>query len=405
MDNGKTLCSENGLFGSPCERFVEWYSNYFCPFIYSAADLILKEIGKEKIDGILLCGSFATGEGTVVLASGRTLFLSDLDIVVVVNSLGVHQSALSEKRNIGNRCERLWPGAEFRGKINVGIYYQSELPGLPPNPGVYDLKNRGILFFGEEDVVKLIPNYQSKEITKEEAVRLIENRIVALLGAHRLIDKDDREDRLELLYGISRVYTDILISSMVFAGEYITGYKNRLEFLERSRDNRIISDLISPGMFKKIDRWTRVKLDPASAETDFNSRDAWEEGASDLLHYWRSFQSASSPYGRKDTIENYLAARKSRYPLLLRLKLWRNYFKSLTLHLWIVRFFNSGKDIYKFTPEELILEYGVRLLYSRIEDGEGSVLKIPPAGFPYDSSEWDKAAGKLYSLWFEFISG
>ena len=405
MDNSKTLCSKRGLFGSPCKRFAQWYSNCFCPFMYSAADLILKEIGNENIDGILLCGSFATGEGSVALSSDGVLFLSDVDIVVVVNSLSVHQSVLPGKRDLGNRCERLWPDAKFRGKINIGIYYQTELPILPPNPGVYDLKNRGIVFSGKEDIIKRFPAYKSNDITNEEGIRLLENRIVALLGTHQLINENKSEDRLELLYEISRVYTDILISAMIFTGEYRTGYKNRLEFIERNTNNKIISDLIPPGMFKKIDIWTRVKLDPSSAEKDFNSRKIWEESATDLLHYWKLFKSVSWQSESKDTIENFLAERKSKYRLLIRLKLWRNYFKRFPLLLRIVRFFNTGKNVYKSSPEELILKYGVMLLYSRIEEGEDSVVKIPPGGFPYDSFEWDKAAGKLYSLWLEFVSG
>jgi hypothetical protein len=339
------------------------------------------------------------------LSSHGTLFLSDIDIVVVINSLSIHQSVLSGKRKLGSECERLWCDAKFRGKINIGIYYSAELHSLPPNPGVYDMKKTGFIFFEREGFTNRFPSYRSKDITSEEAIILIENRVIALLGGHRLIDEKHKENRLELIYEVSRVYTDILISAMIFAGEYRTGYNDRLEFLKRNRDNKILSELIPLDMLKKIDKWTMLKLDPLSSELNISSREMWEESALDLFHYWKLFQSAEFSIEDKDVIEDLLASRKSKYSLLVRLKLWRNYFKRFSIPLRIVRIFNSGTTIYKYSPKELIARYGVRLLHNRINKGEHSYVKLPPGRFPYDSPEWSEATGKLYSLWFEFISG
>ena len=408
MDDGKSPCSKPSLFyptGTHGKQLAGWYHDYFCPFIHSAADQILKEIGKENIDGILLCGSFATGEGSIVLSSFGTLFLSDIDIVVVINSLSIHQSVLSGKRKLGSKCERLWGDAKFRGKINIGIYYSTELYSLPPNPGVYDMKEKGLIFFEREGFANRIPLYRPNDITREEAIILIENRVVALLGAHRLIYEKDKESSLELIYEVSRVYTDILICAMIFTGEYRTGYKSRLEFLKENREHKVLSELFPFDMLKKIEEWTLLKLDPSSSEIKISSRELWEECALDLFHYWKLFQSAGFPKEAKNVIEDLLSTRKSKYSLPVRLKLWRNYFKRFSLPLKIVRIFNTGTAIYKYSPKELVANYGIRLLHCRINNGEASYVNLPPGCFPYDSPEWSKAAEELYSLWVEFISG
>ena len=410
MNDGKFPCLKCGLFYMNEEvagkQFAGWYRDYFCPFTQSVTDLIKKEIGKENIDGILLCGSFATGEGSVVLSSKGTLFLSDVDIVVAVNSLSIHQHILPGKRKLGDECEKLWRDAKFRGRVNIGIYHLAELSSLTPSPGVYDMKRKGLVLFGRKEFTALFPSYKSNDITSEEVVRLMENRIVAHLGAHRLIHTADLEDRLELIYEVSRVYTDMLVGAMIVAGKYRSGYYNRLTFLKKNRDNQTLLKLIPPDMLKKMEKWTRLKLDPSScSEVEINSKRMWEESATDLLRYWKLFQSAKPQVENKKAVEDFLESRKSKYTLLVRLKLWRNYLKRFSMPLRIVRIINLGKNLYKSSPEELLMEYGVRLLHCRIEKGEKVHIKSLSGGFPYDSSEWSKAAEKLYSHWVKFVSG
>ncbi len=409
MSDGKSPCLKCGLFyqnEAAGKQFAGWYRDYFCPFAQSAADLIKKEIGKENIDGILLCGSFATGEGSVVLSSKGTLFLSDVDIVVVVNSFSIHQYILPGKRKLGDECEKLWSDAKFRGRVNIGIFHSVELSLLTPSPGVYDMKKNGLVLFGRKEFPSLFPSYKSNDITLEEVVRLMENRIVAHLGAHRLIHTAELEDRFALIYEVSRVYTDMLTGAMIVAGEYRSGYYNRLLFLKKNRENQTLLRLIPPDMLKKIEEWTRLKLDPSScSELEISSKRMWEESASDLLRYWKLFQSEKLQVENKKMVEDFLESRKSKYTLLVRLKLWRNYLKRFSMPLRIVKTVNLGRNLYKYSPEELLMEYGVRLLHRRIEKGENTYIKSPSGGFPYDSTEWSKAAEILYSHWAKSVTG
>ncbi|MDZ7859863.1 MAG: hypothetical protein U5O15_04215 [Candidatus Krumholzibacteriota bacterium] len=408
MSNKRHPCSKHGLFypdNANSSQFTRWYSNRFCPFIDSSTRLITDKIGKDNIEGILLCGSFATGEGSVVLESGRTLFLSDVDILVGINSLSVHQTVLSAKRELGNKCEELWDEAEFRGRVNIGIYHFKELSSLPPSPGVYDMKESGVVFLEKKGFKERFPSYKNSDITRKEALKLIENRIVAHIGAHRLTEKKGKDYKYELIYSVSRVYTDILMCCLIFAGEYQTGYLNRLKYLRENKENPLLQELIPQNIFEKIERWTRLKLDQSNLVINVSSKDMWEESASDLFKYWELFQSEMFGDKRAGNVITFLESRKSNYPLLTRLKLWRSYFKRFYPYSAFIGFLKIGANIYRCSPDELILKYGVILLKVRIEKGERVYVDRPPGSFPYDRSEWSKAAEKLYSLWIELVSG
>ncbi|HMA76948.1 MAG TPA: hypothetical protein VKO43_06550 [Candidatus Krumholzibacteriaceae bacterium] len=408
MPNKKHPCSKHGLFypdNQNSSKITRWYSNYFCPFIGFATRLITDEIGKDNIDGILLCGSFATGEGSVVIKNSRTIFLSDVDILVGVNSLSVHQAILSAKRELGNKCEELWDKAEFRGRVNIGIYHSKQLSSLPPSPGVYDMKERGVVLSENKEFKERFPSYRNSDITRREALKLIENRIAAHIGAHRLTGKKDEDYKYELIYSVSRVYTDILISCLIFAGEYQSGYLNRLKHLREKRENPLLKKLIPKKMFEKIERWTGFKLKQSNLAMNVSPKDMWEESASDLFRYWELLQSERFNDKRSGDVITFLKSRKSNYSFLMRLRLWRGYFKRFYPYSAFTGFLKIGANIYRYSPDELILKYGIILLKVRLEKGERVYVDRPPGSFPYGRSLWSKAAEKLYSAWVELVSG
>ncbi|MBN1165277.1 MAG: hypothetical protein JXB45_11905, partial [Candidatus Krumholzibacteriota bacterium] len=93
--------------------------------------LIYHRVGEENIKGIFLCGSFARGEGSLAEVGGCPAFLSDIDLVLVLNNPEAHRIYWARRTELGAACESLLPGATFIGHPEVGILLYRELSTLP----------------------------------------------------------------------------------------------------------------------------------------------------------------------------------------------------------------------------------------------------------------------------------
>jgi predicted nucleotidyltransferase len=108
-----------------------WYMDVFPGFIEQCRELILKEAEMESVAGLILAGSFASSEGSIVLLGGKPLFLSDIDLLLIVSSSASHARLYPRRSEIGKKCESLLPGALFEGGIDVGVMTRDELAAMP----------------------------------------------------------------------------------------------------------------------------------------------------------------------------------------------------------------------------------------------------------------------------------
>lgn len=236
-----------------------WYTDAFPGFIEKCRDLILKEAGVGSVVGLILAGSFASSEGSVVMLGGEPVFLSDIDLLLVVSSPASHTRFYPRRSEIGKACEDLLPGAVFEGRIDVGVMTQDELSAMPFSPGVFDMREMGLLLHGGEALRDRLPSFGRSEIGTGEALRLLENRMAAFLGDRPGTDRPDGRGLYRFLYGISRVYTDILTASLCADGSYRSGYRARAEFLASPDSSRIrgelgdsLSDRLFPDMLSRL---------------------------------------------------------------------------------------------------------------------------------------------------------
>lgn len=387
-------CIPMSMEGLSPEKSEPWNQEWFERMLHGMVDRLLSRTGSEGVLAVFLCGSFATAEGALIIEQGRPLFISDLDLVMVVDSQQLHREILSAKKELGSLCEKEGNGVTFVGGISVGVYHISELPGLPPSPLVLDMKERAVTLFGEDCIKDRIG---VERVSEEQGVRLLENRISAFLGSAALREADDPVRKVLLAYSVAKVYTDILSVFLIFKGRYIPGYRDRLKMVKGSGESS--SYQVPEQLLEKIGKWTGYKVTPFLPDREMNLEDIWKEAGRDILYYWSIFRSGTEGAGNPPSIDEIIGKAASRRSLKERIMLWSGKLGGLRLLAAIPAAVFLDRGLLRFTPGELINLSGVRVLKGFIERGGQSQVEYPERDFRFRKNKAGIAAEELYKLW------
>lgn len=371
-----------------------WYRDAFPVFIEQCRNLILTEAGVGSVVGLILGGSFASSEGSVVMLGGRPVFLSDIDLLLVVSSPASHARLYHRRSEIGKACEDLLPGAVFEGRIDIGVMTQDELSTMPFSPGVFDMREMGRLLHGEEALRDLFPSFGPGEIGTREALRLLENRMAAFLGDRPGTDRLNGMDLYRFLYGVCRVYTDIVTASLCAGGIYRSGYRARAE-LFASPESSEMRGKLGASLSDDAIRWTSFKIDPDADKIwtgEERASQVWLEAAGDLLAVRDGIKWKEDGDGRG-----------TRHRPLDLLRMWK---RSAAGMRWIDRLrlpvegLLSGQE-----PGEHVREESVRLIRHAAEKGTGGYTGSAPGRYPHGRGSWEEAASRTSSEWRRLVTG
>jgi hypothetical protein len=385
-------------------------------FIPECARVIEKRLGAEAIEAIFVCGSFALGDETVVLETDPPVLLSDVDLVVVVKSLDALFAWRNRRSELGGACEGIGDDVCFSGRVDVGVMLAEDLAGLPPRPGVYDMRAKGRVLSGNPRILELIPDYAPAEITTGEALVLIENRMIALIDSRPRARLRAEVEPYESWYRIARVYTDIAAAAVSIAGAYVPGYAARRDLIRMKTGgaDALFSGLLPTDVVGKIERWTRYKLEP-SIETAGAGPGAgafgelWEEAARDVLLFWRKAatrareprRDLSNPRG----VEELAGKRRAHRDWRNHLRGWRAVLGELGGSRRLPCAAGLGTRLVSGSPLDAVREAGVRLLDRRLTRGADSFVAGAPGGFPYHGGSWDDAAAEITCVWNNLVFG
>jgi predicted nucleotidyltransferase len=178
--------------------------------------------------GLILTGSAARGEAAIVPHPERTVWLSDLDMLVVVDD-----SANIERERVSLNQLSVDVSRDLRDQgIEVAVelkpaphrYFRSVRPSLFG----YELMACGRQLWGDRDELCAIPRFHWNEIPREDAWRLLSNRMVECL------DYMADPCRLSLpaqMHVLTKQYLDLLTSLSLFSGAYAPEYRRRVAAL------------------------------------------------------------------------------------------------------------------------------------------------------------------------------
>ncbi len=399
------------LFPEELKRLTDWWQGRLKTFLASCSDYLADFIGGENITGIFVCGSYAGGELSVVFETGSPILLSDIDLVVVLNSLEAFRRYYPRRSELGEACEELMQEVRFVGRVEVGMLLPENLGALPPRPGVFDMKNRGIILHGGEELLDPVPDFERSDIGIDEALILIENRIVSFLGHYGSPRAETEEGLYCFLYEIARVYTDIATAAACLTGEYLPGYRDRLEFLNRRGIEDMLGRFLQSGLLYKIERWTVFKLTPSirtlNVEIDDTVLDrTGRECASDLMRFWqrvKAFQLYGDP--GHDIHASQAGSRRKKTGIVHSLQAWKTLLGLMPLQDRLSLAALLGTKLFTTDPLAVVREYGVRLLEHETGGSRRTTVQGARGGFPYRGGRWEDCVKSIHAFWNMLIFG
>lgn len=189
-----------------------------------------------SVAGVLLTGSFARGEGTVIShPRTKSRWLSDVECLVVVRdgivpTREIHESMRQIERDTNSDCGHVARGI----KVELRAIFTTGMLRLPPTIFTQELCEHAKLLWGDPAAIR-VPRMPSsgEAISRFDAFRLLNNRIIEQIAA-RSEYADRACDSTAVAYSLAKFWIDLGTSLSIFLGCYRPGYRNRQQPVENA---------------------------------------------------------------------------------------------------------------------------------------------------------------------------
>ncbi len=188
----------------------------------------------RSVAGVLLTGSFARGEGTVIPHPGNgSRWLSDVECLVVVRDGVVSKQEIQRSMRQVERDTNSDRANAARGiKVELRAILTEGMLRLRPTIFTQELCEHAKLLWGDPAAIPLPPAPSSGEtISKHDAFRLLNNRIIEQIAV-RSEYADRISDTTATAYSLAKFWIDLGTSLSVFLGCYRPGYRSRQKPIE-----------------------------------------------------------------------------------------------------------------------------------------------------------------------------
>lgn len=175
---------------------------------------------------IVLAGSMARDEATIEKEPQKLIVLGDADFFLIFNETA-HEpsSALLEKTMHEVEGNLLARG--IHAHIALCSVRSSYLQGLPPYIATYELRSTGQVIWGDKNILSLIPAFPASQISKEDAWRMLCNRLIEFLEHVPGVVSSD-EGGHAFRYATVKLLLDTATSYLVFIDQYEPTYLGRV---------------------------------------------------------------------------------------------------------------------------------------------------------------------------------
>lgn len=320
----------------------------------------------NQILALVMTGSAARGEATIVKSGDLWRVLGDVEFLAVMRP-EFKTSASASAEAIERESSQRLRVRGIEAAVDLGIVDVSYLKNLPPYIFAYELRACGRVISGDHGVLQLITQFTANDISREDAWRLLCNRMIEQLGF--LDDLEGSPDRLtpRLHYATVKLYLDMATSYSVFVKNYAPSYRERSQnLIALAEKSSMEAPLPLKEFSTRIRECTEWKV--SGEDTDCNCGvELWQEAISSLRRLWRweAMQLAESVGDFSDDELWGLLARRLTVPQKLRgwaslvkrsgwLKSWRDWPRWMKLSVratpryWIYR---AGMKIAFNLPE------------------------------------------------------
>jgi len=230
-------------------------------------DSVMKLYGWDDILAIILTGSFARGEGSIVKSPENVFYvLGDVEYMVVLPS---QKGFVAKYRKLKEMSIHISHGLMQRGihcEVDLTPVLSDYFANAKPVIFNVELKRNGKIIYGDEDFCTMMPDYDVTDIPRDDAFNLLSNRIVEQLILYQYIVNNPDINYLQALYQVTKLYLDLGGSLLAFSGNYGTTYSKRVLMLERLSSapdkGRRFAGIDIDRLYRSVRECTDVKLTP-----------------------------------------------------------------------------------------------------------------------------------------------
>lgn len=272
-----------------------------------------------SLRALVLAGSMARRESGWLLGEGGAVLLGDAELLCVLPD---HARWPRPEQRMAWR-ERLQARLQRDGlqaSVSLTPVRARYLRTLPPHLFGYELRTTGRVLWGDPHVLEEAPQFQVCDLPREDAWRLLANRLMELLPSAVAAAPPRTPQQV---YPWVKLYLDMATSYLLFAGAYAPSYCSRSQRMRALFDAQRTGHpgCVTSALVAQVEACTAWKLDPhADIATLFRSgfrADALT--AARQLWLWELQQLTSSPPADASVLwQRWL----HRHPLAARLRGW-----------------------------------------------------------------------------------
>ncbi|MGH9473619.1 MAG: hypothetical protein ACRD1M_12865, partial [Terriglobales bacterium] len=254
----------------------------------------------DALRALILTGSMARGEATVVRRGGEWRVWGDAEFLVVLDARHrlPRRHALDA---LGARCESWLRTQGCRCAVSLGAAHPSYLRRLPPHIFGYELRAAGRVIAGAAEILQLIPPSCPESLPWLDAWHLLSNRIVEQLDCIAAAHAAPSPPPPALAYATVKLWLDVATSYLVFANRYAPSYRQRSARLAElaALPTPPPAPWPLPEIARQVECCTDWKLEGSEAWAD-RDWDWWREAvqAAARLWHWELAQLAGPPAAR-----------------------------------------------------------------------------------------------------------
>jgi len=209
---------------------------------------------------VVLTGSLARNEGSYIVCEGRAVLQSDVEAMVVLHD----GAALPSRHSSHALCQLAQSYLADRGvtvEVSFSVVHSTYLLQLPPHIYSYELRACGVVLYGESTILEMIPDYSAAKLSREDAWRLLSNRLIEQLGG------GESDTAAAMRYRSVKLCLDLASSLLVFFGRFEAGYRSRLHCMEEVALTPEAQELLIPvnELMLLVRQCTSAKLTPEIA--------------------------------------------------------------------------------------------------------------------------------------------
>jgi len=286
-------------------------------FLVAESSRLCADAVERKARAIVLTGSMSRDEATLKQDYAGWRVLGDLTLLVVFDRRARLRTAAVEAE-----IERFLLAHSIRCKIVVVTTTASALRKMRPHIYAHELRERGIVVWGDKSVLDLMSRFTAADIPIEDGWWFLCNRLIEQLETAAKANQSHDTDAT-IQYRIAKLYLSMAACYLLTIGQYEPSYRGRaLRLQELSvSSNPQPSPIPLQRFSRRVSECTLLKMDGETTGA-FGEFPKWCDAVSDAESLWRWTLEKILRVEQVSSRSGLLAVLAKQQPILLRGKGW-----------------------------------------------------------------------------------